>query len=79
MRSLTGLIVALLLAAQPAISQKGNSGCYPKSACKAECEETKQKIRKIQGKMRQGYGAAQGAKMEAELRSLRKLRSKLCR
>lgn len=46
---------------------------------KAKCEETKQKIRKIQAKMRQGYGRAQGEKMEAELRRLKAIRSKRCR
>ncbi len=46
---------------------------------KAKCEETKQKIEKIQSKMRRGYTRAQGEKMEAELRSLRAIRSKRCR
>lgn len=46
---------------------------------KAKCEETKQKIEKIQAKMRHGYTRAQGEKMEAKLRSLRALRSKRCR
>ena len=52
----------------------------PHNACpKARCEETKQKIEKIQARMRQGYTRAQGEKMEAELRSLRAIRSKRCR
>ena len=46
---------------------------------KAECEETKQKIRKIQATMRQGYTRKQGEKMEAELRMLRAIQSKRCR
>ncbi len=46
---------------------------------KAECEETKQKIRQIQSKMRQGYTRRQGEKMEADLRKLRSIRSKKCR
>ncbi len=46
---------------------------------KAKCEETKQKIEKIRAKMRSGYTRAQGEKMEAELRSLRAIRSKRCR
>ena len=45
---------------------------------KAECEETKQKIRQIQSKMRQGYTRKQGEKMEADLRKLRAIRSKQC-
>ena len=53
---------------------------YAHNACpKARCEETKQKIAKIQSRMRQGYTRAQGEKMEAELRSLRAIRSKRCR
>jgi len=46
---------------------------------KAECEKTKQKISKIESKMRQGYRASEGVKMDDELRRLRKLRSKYCR
>jgi len=46
---------------------------------KAECEETRQKIRKIQSKMRQGYTRKQGEKMEADLRMLSAIRSKQCR
>lgn len=46
---------------------------------KAKCEETRQKIEKIQARMRQGYTRAQGEKMEAELRSLRAVKSKHCR
>ena len=45
---------------------------------KAECEETKQKIRQIQSKMRQGYTRRQGEKMEADLRKLRAIRSRKC-
>ena len=39
---------------------------------KAECEETKQK-------MRQGYTRKQGEKLEADLRKYRAIRSKKCR
>lgn len=46
---------------------------------KAECEATKQRIKKIQSKMRLGYSRAQGERLEAELRRLRALRSKKCR
>ncbi len=46
---------------------------------KAKCEEARQKIEKIQAKMRQGYTRAQGEKMEADLRSLRAIRSLRCR
>lgn len=46
---------------------------------KAECEETKQQIRKIQSRMRLGYTRKQGERLEAELKRLRALRSKRCR
>lgn len=46
---------------------------------KAECEETKQKIRQIQSKMRQGYTSKQGEKLQADLRKYRAIRSKKCR
>jgi hypothetical protein len=42
------------------------------------CQQTKEKIRKIQSRMRQGYNARQGIRMDEELRRLRKLRSKHC-
>ena len=44
-----------------------------------ECEKVKQKISKIQSKMRSGYSRAEGEKLEAELRHLRSLRRKACR
>jgi len=66
-------IVMALLVLLPAATY-GHNSCP-----KAECEEAKQKIRKIESKMRQGYTRAQGEKMEAELRSLRAIRSKRCR
>ena len=46
---------------------------------KAECEKVKQKIRRIEAKMRQGYSRAQGEKMSDQLRELRAIRSKTCR
>ncbi len=46
---------------------------------KAECEKTKQKIRKVESKMRQGYTRAQGEKWRSQLRELRAVRSKQCR
>ena len=70
MKILTAVAVGLLLS--PAA--QGHVYCP-----KAECEETKQKIRQIQSRMRQGYTAKQGVKMEADLRKLRAIRSKKCR
>jgi hypothetical protein len=43
-----------------------------------KCKTTKEKIRKIQSKMRSGYTRAQGEKMEEQLRKLRKQRRKFC-
>lgn len=70
MRLSTFIAVVLLLA--PAVP--AHEYCP-----RAECEKTRQKIRLIQSKMRQGYTAKQGAKLEAELRKYRALRSKQCR
>jgi hypothetical protein len=78
MRNLTMLIAALLVSSASVASQQGNSVCYPRSACKADCEKTKREIREIQAKMRYGYDVARGEKMEVKLRELRKLRSKYC-
>ena len=79
MRTLIPLILALLFAAAPTISHGAKPSCNSRSTCKAECEKTKEKIRSIQARMRQGYSASQGARMEADLRDLRKRRSKVCR
>ena len=67
------LVVVSLCVLSPAASHAHNV------CAKARCEETRQKIEKIQAKMRQGYTRAQGEKMEAELRSLRAIRSQRCR
>jgi hypothetical protein len=79
MRQLTALLVALLMASCTAVAHSRPAGCYSRSACKAECDKAKREIRKIQAQMRQGYSASQGEKMEAKLRDLRKLRSRVCR
>lgn len=78
MKPVASLLVTLLLASGLATAGPQTSPCYPKSACKSECEAVKQEIRRIQARMRNGYGPSQGAKMEARLRDLRKLRGKLC-
>ena len=44
-----------------------------------KCKVTKEKIRKVQSKMRSGYTRAQGEKMEEQLRKLRKQRRQFCR
>ena len=72
MRMLTILLLVpiLTLTAAP-----GQTHDY---CAKAKCEETRQRIKKIESKMRQGYSASQGAKLEDELRKQRLLRSKRC-
>ena len=65
------VIIALILLAPDVTAHE--------SCAKAECEETKQKIRQIQSKMRSGYTRKQGEKMESDLRKLRAIRAKKCR
>lgn len=67
------VVFLLVLVLSPSIAHTHNS------CPKAKCEVTRQKIEKIQAKMRQGYTRAQGEKMEAQLRSLRAIKSKHCR
>jgi len=67
------LVVVSLCVLSPAAARAHNV------CTKAKCEETRQKIEKVQAKLRQGYTRAQGEKIEAELRSLRAIRSKRCR
>lgn len=44
----------------------------------AECKAIKEKIRHVQSRMRSGYTRAQGERMEAQLRKLRKQRKAKC-
>lgn len=74
MRVFIVLIPLLLLAAPDSAAQHRQQ-----QAAAAECDAVKQKIRRIQAKMRQGYNARQGEKMQQQLRELREQRSKLCR
>ncbi len=46
---------------------------------KAACEKVKQQIRLIETKMRNGYSAAQGIRLEERLRKLKEKRYELCR
>jgi len=68
-----GLLMALV------VLQPTETGAAQNGKSKDDCEKTKQKIAKIHSKMRQGYTASQGVRMDEELRRLRKLRSKYCR
>ena len=44
-----------------------------------ECKAVKEKIRRVQARMRRGYSAEQGVKLNAKLLELREKRSKVCR
>jgi len=46
---------------------------------KEDCEKVKQQIRVIEAKMRNGYSAAQGIRLEERLRLLKDKRYKVCR
>ena len=45
----------------------------------AACEKVKQQIREIEARMRNGYSAAQGIRLEERLRKLKDKRYRLCR
>jgi len=44
-----------------------------------KCEDTKEKIQRLQTKMRHGYTARQGIRMDDQMRRLKKKRSEYCR
>ncbi len=44
-----------------------------------ECQKVKAEIRKIQAKMRRGYSAAEGVRLNEKLLKLRERRLKVCR
>lgn len=46
---------------------------------RAACEKVKQQIRSIQSRMRNGYSAAEGIRLDERIRELKKKRYKLCR
>jgi len=60
--------LAVLIASQPSTATD-----------RAACEKVKQQIREIEARMRNGYSAAQGIRLEARLRKLKEKRYKLCR
>lgn len=66
----TLLVLALLAAAVAAPAERRNA---------EECEAVKQEIRKVQARMRRGYGAAEGVKLNEKLLELRERRAKVCR
>ena len=62
------ICLAVLIASQPSAATD-----------RAACEKVKQQIREIEARMRNGYSAAQGIRLEARLRKLKQKRYKLCR
>jgi hypothetical protein len=70
MRALTLLIFALLWLSHPLLAGETRED---------ECKAVKEEIRRIQARMRSGYNAAQGVKLNAKLLELRERRLKVCR
>ena len=68
--NLMGLIVALMLAM--------GTGHDDRKMRVAQCKKTKEQIKQVQSKLRSGYTRAQGEKLEARLRDLRKKRKRYC-
>jgi hypothetical protein len=64
-------LLLLILAALP-VSASGKTD-------KEACEKVKQQIRAIQSRMRNGYSAAQGIRLDERMRELKDKRYKLCR
>ena len=70
------MIRILLLCCTLLVSAEGHAhDCEKPDRCKV----IKEQIRKIESKMRQGYSAAQGVKLDERLRKLREQRRKACR
>ena len=71
MKGNTQLLLATAVLAFPALAHD--------KAAAAECAEIKAKIRTIESRMRAGYTAAQGRKLEEKLRKLKAKRFEVCR
>lgn len=72
-RILTAALL-FLLALRPDAVLLAHDNCL-----QLECRKTKQRIAKIESRMRRGYGVSAGEKMKDELRRLQRLRSRVCR
>ena len=68
------LALTLLLAFSSMNAQAG----HPHKR-QAECAEVRQQIRRIQARLRAGYTARAGVRLEARLRELKKKRARVCR
>lgn len=67
------LVLTLTLLWHPDLSIAGDK------RDKDECRAVKEEIRRIQARMRRGYSAAEGVKLNAKLLELRERRLKVCR
>lgn len=72
MNSQLALLAVVLLASTTV------GGANPKTD-KQQCQEVKAKIRQIEAKMRNGYTASQGIRLDAQLRKLKDKRYLICR
>lgn len=71
MRTLLAITLALLWHSHPVVAGDKRD--------RDECQAVKEEIRRIQARMRRGYNAAQGVKLNAKLLELRERRLKVCR
>lgn len=74
MHGLTALLVGGLLAIHIAGSMTADKRYSP-----AQCERIEKQIRRIHSRMRAGYRAGQGVRLEARLRELKRQRRQHCR
>lgn len=72
-RWLTILVVYGLLATS------SSDAADDREAKKKACIAVKQKIRKLESRMRAGYSASQGIRLEEKLRELKRERYRVCR
>ncbi|NNC77575.1 MAG: hypothetical protein HKN77_06380 [Woeseiaceae bacterium] len=70
--------IVFLIAAMMATGLIDSAVAAPKSS-KQRCEIVKKKIRDIESRMRAGYSASQGIRLEQRLRELKKDRYRYCR
>ncbi len=72
METLKSCLTAIVLAAGIAPAAQGDTD-------REACEKVKRQIREIEARMRNGYTAAQGIRLEERLRKLKEKRYRLCR
>lgn len=67
-------VLLILLVLSPGVTAYAHDSC-----ARLECQKTRQKIARIESKMRRGYSVSAGEKMKEDLRQLRRRRSRVCR